>query len=564
VLSVLIWCFTYNRWTIEAWETPLEYGITPETADAKSVLASIKASSEGHIVPLLPKHIPELGAPYGADWDDCPLVEQPLFWLTGLAAKLCGVFTAANLAVLVAQVLAALAFYVTCRSLKCDWAWAMSGALVFAFARMAIARQIHHLPVTFYWHVPLCLLVCWWISGGELQWRNKLHWIGLGIGVITGIQNPYYTNMFLQLAALATVFRALDRDWKSAAAGASIILTTFGIFLLMNANMVLYHLLQGPNIGSIVRVYEWLEVFALKPLDLFMPPPDHPIAWLANYARSYREHVLVPGETPPSNYLGLVGIASLFWLVLVAAKNTVSRPRMPIPVEAWQVMWIFCYSTIGGINGFLGTLGIQLFRSTNRLSIFILAIALVFSVKSLSRLNWSRSKVVIFATLLTMVALLDQIPPPPVTASIRQTAEIVAADRQFVLQIERRLPRGAMIFQLPPCPYPESSAPGIPAYDYFRPYLFSRSLRYSYGSIKGRSRDNWQFTIGRNGIIAAVSDLESYGFRAIYIQKNGFQDYGAGLLHALADAGKSEVIEHPNGEIALLILKPRANPVLPR
>ena len=39
---------------------------------------------------------------------------------------------------------------------------------------------------------------------------------------------------------------------------------------------------------------------------------------------------------------------------------------------------------------------------------------------------------------------------------------------------------------------PRDSAPGVSSYDHFRPYLYSRSLRFSFGSMKGRDREKWQ------------------------------------------------------------------------
>ena len=39
----------------------------------------------------------------------------------------------------------------------------------------------------------------------------------------------------------------------------------------MNLTTFCYHFYHGPNTGAVIRAYKWLEIFALKIVDLVVP-----------------------------------------------------------------------------------------------------------------------------------------------------------------------------------------------------------------------------------------------------------------------------------------------------
>ena len=153
-------------------------------------------------------------------------------------------------------------------------------------------------------------------------------------------------------------------------------------------------------------------------------------------------------------------------------------------------------------------------------------------------------------------------------------ARHVKADREFAEKMEAALPEGAMIFQLPVMEFPESPIPGVPPYDHFRPYLYSRNLRYSFGSMKGRDRENWQPAVQRlllqgatlnqesqriqfniANVSKAVDELKKLGFSAIYINRNGFPDRAKGLEEAVLDLGYSTPpIRNATGDLVCLVI----------
>jgi len=564
IITALIWCVIYNRMSVESWQIPLAYLSNPMKGDVLVTLATTKAASEGHVWPFLFTNVPELGAPYGANWDDFPVTEKPLICLMGLLARIMGVFAAANFAVLLGHALAAVSFYAACRILNCSWPWSFAGALIFAFAQYAFGHGLHHITVLYYWHVPLCLVVSAWIIRGEgIKLGERRFIFALVVAFVTGVQNVYYTNMFAQLVLIGGLVQAWLHGWRRALSAAAVIGTMAGAFLLMNLNTIFYHLTYGGNEHAVVRNYRWLEIYGLKLVDLVIPPPDHRFPLFAAWGADHlKELVLSPGEMPPTAYMGIVGLAALTWLVIVSLRGAIIHARLPL--EALLILWIFLYANVGGINGIVGTVGIQLFRATTRYSIFVLCIVLMYAANRLSTVKF-KDKMLVYgaAILVVLIALWDQLPPQVSQTDLDTTAKTMASDRSFTEAIEKRLPPQAMIFQIPIMEFPESPGPGVGSYDHFRPYLYSHSLRFSFGSDKGRPLQAWQQQLGQAPFNDIVSRLESYGFAAMYVNRNAFGDKGDGLIKACQASGHNEIIESDQGDLFCVLLKPSPQPVLP-
>jgi len=564
ILALLIWCTAYNRWTVESWQTPLAYRSDIQKRDVVDALARIKAARDGELWPWHFTNIPQLGAPHDANWNDYPVMEKPLFCLAGLMAKMIGIFAAANLTVLLGQVLAAVSFYAACRMLNYSWIWAFAGALIFAFARFAFAHGLHHIMITYYWHLPLCLVVILWMMDKEgIGFGERRFIFALIVAFITGIQNIYYTNLFAQFVLFAGLVQGWRHGWRATWPALAIIGTAAAAFLLMNLNTIFYQLIHGPNTAAIVRVYAWMEIYGLKMVDLVVPPSDHPFPLFALWGTAHLKNlVLSAGEGFASGYLGIFGLGALAWLVVVSLRRVIEQEKLPI--ETFLILWIFLYAEVGGINGVLGTLGFQLFRAATRYSIFILCLVLMYAVGQLSSFPWKKTYMAYEAAILILlIALWDQMPPQVSAQELKDTAQAIASDRHFTERMEEHLPPNAMVFQLPIIPFPETPGAGIGAYDHFRPYLYSRSLRFSFGSDKGRPEEAWQSRLSQLSFREAVDQLENYGFSAIYLNRDGFPDRGDVLLKNLQEMGYTDQIESDQKDLVCVLIKPSSQPVLP-
>lgn len=576
LFAVLFWCHLSGRTHMAAWHVPLEYGQKGVDGDAVGFMSQIKAAEEGEFTLFAPRNVSRLAAPYYSSFSDIPTTEGWQLYLPGLLARSIGLFAAANVAVMVAQVLACVCFYLAARLMDCKWYWAFAGGIAFGFAQFAFARSLHHLNVTMYWYIPICLLIANWVTRNEMGGLSQRRYrLSLLLSFLIGMQNPYYTNMFLQLVLLGAFYQYFRQGWRPVQQAAGIVGASACGFFLMNINSFAYHLAHGNNPGAVVREYKWLELSALKFVDLLVPPQDHSLlGWIGNayYGLAGREYdpavarmVAFPSEVPPSCYLGIIGIACLIWLAVVSVRRLVVETGRSLPVAAWQVMWILAYAAVGGLNCLAGLFGVTIFRSSTRYSIFILPILLLFAIRRLSNKPMGAGTGMGIAGLCVLLALWDQTPPLAQTkANLAELSRVVESDREFTRQIEARLPKSAMIFQVPIMEFPESPAPGMPSYDHLRPYLHSESLRFSFGGVKGRDWLQWQQEVAKMSSLSdIIAKIQSYGFAALYVNRNGFQDKGEGLHQAMRQLGYTEVIESKAGDLLCYLIHPDDHPILP-
>jgi hypothetical protein len=570
LLVTLAWCTGTGRWTAAAWNTPTQY-LDGFYADLVSTLAWMKAAGEGHVVPLAWKTVPQLGAPFDANWSDWPSIEELPIICFGLLGRAFGLFAGLNIALLAGHLLAAATMFCVARASGCSAAWSFVAGLAYGLAPFIFAQSPHHITVAHAWHVPLFLLVWRWAATepglrfGTPEFRRSI-----AIAVVTGLQNVYWTNVFCQLTLLGAGVLALRAgSWKVLKPALAVIGAAALAFAVMNVDTWTFHAVNGPNAGAVVRQYKWLEIYGLKLVDLVVPPVTHHSDSFAAFGAAHHFGDPAKGIPPDSplqdegSYLGLVGLAALGLLVATSVRDVVRRKTDAVPMEAWWVLWVvLCFST-GGLNAILGALGFTLFRTGCRYSVVILAITLVFAARWLTDRHRDATPAdqprapataLLAAAVLCLVVLWDQVPRTPKTGDTAAIARQIASDRDFVTRMEAALPPDAMVFQLPIMEFPESPVPGVPPYDHFRPYLFSRSLRFSYGSMKGRQREQWQQELGRVSLDKAVERLKELGFAAVYINRNGFPDKGRQIVEQL-EAGRTKPrIESDAGDLVCVPL----------
>jgi phosphoglycerol transferase len=558
--AALIWIAHFDRWTRDAWRIPTDYyGDAPET------LARLKAASEGEMWPLRPQVISRLGAPFGANWNAYPAPDKPLMLALGALVHVVGLHTAANLGLLLAQVTAALAFYGVARWLRFRWEWAAAGALLFAYTYHTFHRGLAHFSLVFTWTVPLGLAVVWLIAGSRrLEWKRPAAIVCLGAGVALGTSNPYNLLFWLQLMGWALLWQWFgQRRRANLQIGLLTIAVSLACFAATNAEMWL-HVDNPDAVPLLARNYGGTEIYALKPVEMFIPPPFHHWDWLAFFGNRYarwspwRGEVFLP-------YLGLAGIAVFIWLVFAAVRRIMAQ-RLP-PGHALSVGWIVSYATVGGITNLLALfVGFQVFRATNRAAIFISAIVLFFLIGLLWLLStgWAPWQRICAAIALAAIGVFEQLPKPERALDPATIALEVKGDEEFGTALERALPAGAMVFQLPVISFPEGQPSNrLGEYDHFRPYLSTRHLQFSYGAVKMRSRSRWQRELETLPVGELVQRLEQYGFSALYLNRKGFEDRGDKALRDLTALGYTQRIEGPRGNQVAVRLHPAPKPEAP-
>jgi phosphoglycerol transferase len=585
VLCTLAWCSANGVWSFADLREPTAY-LDPEKCDVIHALAMMKAGTKSEFLPLAWKQVSNLGAPYEANWNDWPFVEELLVNAFALLAAIFGLFQGLNIAAMLGNSLAATVFYLVARASACAPRWAFVGALAFGLAPFIFAQQPFHITCEWVWQIPLFLPV--WRSVATppgLAFGSTAFRRALAVGVVAGLMNPYYTNILCQLTLLGAAVQFYRSRSRPALLAALCVIGAAAVaFSLMNVDTWTYRLAHGPNSGAVVREYKWLEIYGLKIKDLFIPPPTHRSAAFAAFSVAHRQAAPLLDEA--ASYQGIVGLACLLWLVSAAVKARLDGRNTDVPLEVWQILWIVLMFTTGGLNAIIGTFGFTLFRGGTRYTIVILAITLMYAARRLSRLEAdeaaggrSGSNLLwpVAAAAACLVILWDQVPRPPTSEDKSLIARQVTADREFAERIEAALPEAAMVFQMPVMEFPESPAPGVPPYDHFRPYLYTKNLRFSFGSMKGRDRERWQPAVqarffegaaldpqanqircNPENARAAVDELRRLGFSAIYVNRNGFPDRAKGLENTLLDLGyTAPPIRNATGDLACFVLEGR-------
>jgi hypothetical protein len=590
-LVLIGWCASTATWSPADLVRPPAYLEDPSKSDIVAVYAGLKAGTEGQALPFTWKTVSRLNAPFTANWTDWPSLDELHGLVLMLAARFFGVFGGLNVVLLLGHLLAAGTFYFVARAGGSNVLWSCVGGLAYGLSPFMFAQSPHHSGVQWAWHVPLFTLVWRWVSTdpGIEPWSRRFKQAA-GIGLLTGLLNVYYTNILCQLTLIGAAIRYLrTRARPVLLSGLAVIAAAAMGFAVSNLDTWTYKAVHGPNEGALIREYKWLEIYGLKIKDLFIPPVTHHSDALRAFSINHRREAVLNDEDGAS-YQGIVGLACLIWLTATAISCMIRGREKDVSIEAWWLLWIVLMFTTGGLNAILGAFGFTMFRAGARYSIVILAITLLHAARRLT--DWQQESearamaagrptdTITIATWtaavgLVAVILFDQVPRAPTAETIAGIKHQVAADREFTETMESALPTEAMVFQMPVMEFPEAPLPGVPPYDHFRPYLFSKQLRFSFGSHKGREREKWQpavhakffegATIDQQaGMIrvkpdnarVAVQELKRLGFSAIYLNRNGFPDRGKGIEDALLELGSTRPpIRNATGELACIILE---------
>ena len=570
VTVTLAWCSAHGTGDAASWALPTSYPVAGnddlEKSDVLGMFCYLKASGEGHLWPFLWKTIPNLGAPYEANWNDYPTLDEIPFFIDSLLSRAFGLFAGLNLSMLLGHLLAAAVFFCVARWSSGTVLLSFIAALAFGLSPYAFQHGPHHMQVAYTWPIPLFLLVWRWVSTepGIVPWSRRWWW-AIAIGFTAGLHHVYYTNILCQLTLLGALIQYRHRRSLPALLSAlAVIAAAAAAFVLMNLDTWTYNLAYGANDGAMVRDYQWLELYGLKIKDLFIPSLTHRSELLAGFSRSHR--AVAPLLDERASYQGIVGLVCLLWLAFEAVRAMLDRRERDVPMEAWQVFWIVLMFTTGGLNAILGAAGFTLFRSGCRYSIVIMAITLLWAVRRGSTLERAMrigrnpdagTSGIVGSALIAacMVIVWDEVPRPPTKEEMAAIARQVDSDRAFTAKMEAALPEGAMVFQLPIMEFPEAPVPGMTPYDHFRPYLYSKQLRFSYGSMKGRPREQWQQDLGKVPFEKAVAEIQDRGFAAIYINRNGFPDKAKQIEEKLVEMGYSTTpIRNATGDLVCVPL----------
>ncbi|HVS40259.1 MAG TPA: hypothetical protein VMS17_32170, partial [Gemmataceae bacterium] len=285
------------------------------------------------------------------------------------------------------------------------------------------------------------------------------------------------------------------------------------------------------------------DYYGLSIGEMLLPTASHRIGWLAGIVNHYvsdsARRVTPEWWGQPLGFIAAAGFLYLLGRFLLRRRGRAERAEDGL---AFLNLAAVLFGMVGGLGSVFAFWVSPMIRCYGRLSICIAFFALAGLFLLLERTaqryvrsRWSRAAWGVGLLGLLVLGILDQTSPAIMTPTYAATQRQFDSDRDFGQRIEALLPPGSMVYQMPYVPFPESwPVHDLTDYELLRPYLHTRTLRWSYGTVKGGNTDGWQAEMDKLPMPELVETLAFAGFRGVYIDRRGFADGAAQAEEELA------------------------------
>jgi phosphoglycerol transferase len=514
--------------TLRLWELRPE---VPFGYEGDALFFTVLAKASGQDGPL---HFRHLGMPFGveiADWGaGMPL---DLTALGTLVAAFGEPGTAINtwwlLSVVATGVFAAFAL----RALDLGAALALGLGYLYALSPYAFYRNVAHVSLVYHF-VPLIALLAVRTAEGRPERLSRGARAAVLLGCAgQGLSYIYYSffSCFLLGAAALLGWLRTRRLVTLRLAAAGVLLIVIGTAAGLLPSLLYWHE-HGRNPDLQYKLVLESDLFGLKIRHLLVPIRDHPLApWRALAAAAAAAGFQGDNENTMGRLgtVGSLGFLGLLAYAVGAAAGLARRERPRLAAPAALTLVSLLLAQVGGFGSLFSLLVSPDIRAYNRIVVFIAFFSVLAAGLGLERLEataMGRAWPAAFrggVLLLLLLAVFDQASTTGLRRRHDENARQFDVDRAFVARLESRLPKGAMVFQLPHTGVPvERTLSRMATYDHGRAYLHSRSLRWSWGAIVGRN-GNWQAEIQKLSPRTLVRTLVLAGFSGVWIDRLGYQ-----------------------------------------
>lgn len=514
------------------------------------------------------------GYPFFSSFLDYPSSDAGNF----LALKVIGLFTngfspTLNLYFLLGFSLAFITAYCGFRALRLSASLSFVAAALFDFAPFHFLR-LAHIFYTWYFVIPIFFHIAIKIFYGHSQDKQKyglfnrclLSFLTCMILASFGV---YYALFGLITIGTATVAGCLSRKNTRTMLYALTVIGGIAIGVLANITPNIIHgMVYGNNPEAVVRQPGEAEIYGFKPIQLFLPRWDHRVKELAEVQKNYdRTSPLVNENTTAS--LGLIGALGFLALgITIFLKLSDIDVDDRLAILGILILILLLFGTIGGLGSIFSRIISSEVRGWNRISIFIAygSVAAFFiaiqniASKMAQRVSY-RNKCWALAVLVLGVGMYDQTTPACTSCNL-ETKSHFYRDSRFINKIEQSVPPGSAIYQLPYMPFPETAPRNkLETYDLTIGFLESKTLKWSYGGMKGRPGDLFYRALSKEPIEKQLQVVQKLGFSGIYIDRRGYKDNGNSVINQLSNLlNEQPLLERSDGRIVFFKL-PAVQPV---
>ena len=506
--------------------------------DSLYILTSIKSYMDGSFSIFGSKINPYLNYPNGGNWNDFPSNQDLIFNVFGLIARVVGLSCASWLFLLLAHLSNLWAFVYVGRKFKLDNLLINILGILFAFSPFIFARGLGHIALSLYYSVPLIIYIIINIIENTSVKMNTI----IILSFLISLSFIYYIYIFEFILLVLLFVKLAKQNMDSVKTCLKFQSLTILLLLIYNFDSFYFWINNGFNQSAVSRNLDSYILYGLRLPDLILPI-DSKIEFLNQFAKKvyYNNTNLIQYKTEQS-YLGIIGIVGLWLSIFFLLRNEKVKNSFVLHNLSRINLGILGYSLVGGINLLIGALGFQLIRCSNRFSIFLLCSSLLIFGVCINKLF--RSKRLIFFLILALLGFCfwEQAPRRTSKSINLQILNKVNEDKEIALIIEKT--NNPAVLMIPIVEFPESPPiNNMQDYDQFRPYLFSKTARFSYGTNKGRNDSVWSTIDTQCDIKKKIND---YKVSHILINRSAFKDNGVSMLSDL-----TKNIENPKNSLII-------------
>jgi len=451
--------------------------------------------------------------------------------------------------------------------------FALTAAILFSFLAFHFQR-IDHLFYTWYFVVPLFYYVALRLfnpnSLKEISASSSLQKVLFALGLITlGSFGVYYAAFGLIILTVIFISAALGKRNYIAIKFSffAVFFVVIGVLLNLAPNLI-HQYKDGKNPEVAQRGIGESEVYALKFTQLILPRSAHRNDAMGNINHKYSSETPLNNENSTAT-IGLIGALGIFAVLGIIFSNLIGKlHNSTLSVVSLLVLTLFMFGTIGGFGVIFAQFVTTSIRAWNRISVFISfgALLVFFMLLQLQiKKYFSGRRFFVFSSVISIVfiiaGLYDQT-TATCTSCNAQINKVFHMDQKFVQSIEDSLPIHSAIYQLPYMAFPEPPPLyfRLQSYELAQGFLNSSSLRWSYGSMKGREGDIFYRSLSTESISKQLDVIKKLGFEGIYVDKRGFEDSGKAVIDAIINQlGTQPSLSRADGEIVFFRL-PQAAP----
>jgi len=440
-------------------------------------------------------------------------------------------------------------------------------ALCYALLPWVFMRNVGHISLVYIWVPPLCLGALYLALSSPDWLERPFRWFVIPACALQGFSYVYFAAFgafFLLLGTLLGLRAgARRRVIRSGFLALAILVACTAANLA--PSLYVWHR-DGRPANMDYKSAQDAERYGLKLRHLLSPSWNTPLPGLAQWGRRNVAAYSTDSEAASSR-LGLIGaaglLALLFALFRASDANNAAGVRARVDAAAARlVLGGLLLATVGGAGAIFNLL-VRDIRAYSRISVFLAFFCFVGFEHLWNRgatLLRNRRKLRMIAAALLFaffaVALVDQISDARILrARAEADREGEHRMREFVANVERRLPSGAALFELPQTSFPpDAGTERMGPYDHARPYLDSTALRWSWPTFSRKQQaivDALASTPGR----LLPTALVQRGFSAVWIDRFGYKDNGAATQRELAEGGARVLLESSDGRYVVMDLR---------